>query len=196
MKFNVVCWQLDILGRRLSGVKRKWPYWIELCIGLHCDWWMLTGLERQKWRDYCGYEQRLTWCWTEKAAPWMSQQLGLLLFHIACMVWGIELCWCWQCLLTVGGNLLPHIVTAWDVTSVAWCYRQTQDVLHSAECHTATLLNIRMTVDSKWLHCVIVQRKLLQSLLEVWCLQHYLTACLDCWTGASDKCVRWYCASC
>jgi len=34
---------------------------------------------------------------------------------------------------TVGGNLLPHIVTPLDVTTVSWCCRQTQDVLHPAE---------------------------------------------------------------
>jgi len=48
-------------------------------------------------------------------------------------------CWCWQCLLTVGGNLLPHIVTSLDVTTVAWCCRQTQDVLHPAECPPAAV---------------------------------------------------------
>ena len=50
------------------------------------------------------------------------------------MVLVIALCWCWQCLLTVCGNLLPHIVTPLDVTIVAWCCRQTQDVLQPAEC--------------------------------------------------------------
>jgi len=47
----------------------------------------------------------------------VSQQLGLLVFRIAGMVLCIALCWCWQCLLTVGGNLLPHTVTPWDVTT-------------------------------------------------------------------------------
>jgi hypothetical protein len=58
----------------------------------------------------------------------------LLVFYIACVVLGIALCWCWQCLLTVGGNLLPHIATPLDVTTLAWCCRQTQDVLHPADC--------------------------------------------------------------
>jgi hypothetical protein len=35
--------------------------------------------------------------------------------------------------------LLPHIVTPLDVTTVAWCCRQTEDVLHPAECHTTAL---------------------------------------------------------
>jgi len=70
----------------------------------------------------------------QEAAPWMSQQPGLLALHIVCGVLCIALCWCWQCLLTVGGNLLPHTVTPLDVTTVAWCCRQTQDVLHLAEC--------------------------------------------------------------
>jgi len=100
---------------------------------------MLAGLERRQWGDYCDYEQRLPWCWTEEAASWISQQLGLLVFHIACMVLCIALCWCWQCLLTVGGNLLPHIVTLLAVTTVAWCCRQTQDVLHPVECLPAAI---------------------------------------------------------
>jgi len=80
---------------------------------------MLADLERHQRKDCYGFEQRLTCCWTEEAAPWISQQLGLLVFHIAAMVLCIALCWCWQCLLTVGGNLLPHIVTPLDVTTVA-----------------------------------------------------------------------------
>jgi len=94
---------------------------------------MLAGLERHEWRDCCGCEQRLIWCWTEKAGPWISQQLRFLVLHIAGVVLGIALCWCWQCLLTVGGNLLPHIVTPLEVTIVAWCCRETQDFLHPAE---------------------------------------------------------------
>ena len=34
-----------------------------------------------------------------------------------CTVLCVALCWCWQCLLTVGGNLLPHTVTPLDVTT-------------------------------------------------------------------------------
>ena len=95
---------------------------------------ILAGLERHQRGDCCGCEQRLPLCWTEGAAPWISQQLGLLVFHIAGMVFGIAVCGCWQCLLTVGGKLLPHTVTPLDVTTVAWCCRQTQEVLHLAEC--------------------------------------------------------------
>jgi len=60
-------------------------------------------------------------------------------FHIACMVLGIALCWYWQCLLTVGGNLLPHILTILEVTTVTWYCRHTQDVLHPAEWPPETL---------------------------------------------------------
>ena len=44
---------------------------------------------------------------------------------------------CHHCgmVLTIGGNLLPHTVTTLDVTTVAWCCRQTQYLLHPAECH-------------------------------------------------------------
>jgi len=59
---------------------------------------------------------------------------GIVGISHCCMVLGFALCWCCQCLLTVGGNLLPHILTPLDVTTVAWCCRQTQDVLHPAEC--------------------------------------------------------------
>ena len=123
---------------------------------------MLAGLERQQGRVCCGYEQRLPWCWTEEAAPWISQQLGLLVFHIACMVLCIALCWCWQCLLTVGGNLLPHTVTPLDVTTVAWCCRQTQVFIHfrkSSKCSA----KFQVTVESKRLHCLTLYRKFLQS---------------------------------
>ena len=95
---------------------------------------MLADLKRHQRIDCCCYEQRLPWCWTEEAEPLISQELGLLAFHFAGMVLGIALCWCWQCLLTVGGNWLQHIVTPLDVTTVVWCCRQTHDVLHPAEC--------------------------------------------------------------
>ena len=96
---------------------------------------MLAGLDRHQRWVCCGCIQRLPWCWTEEAAPWKSQQLAqLLILHIVGTVSCIALCWCWQYLLMVGGNLLSHIVTPLDVTTVAWCCRQTQDVLHTAEC--------------------------------------------------------------
>ena len=174
MKYAVVCWQLDILGRRLSGVSRKLQYWIELYVGLHYDYCMLAGLERQQWRHYCDYKQRLPWCWTEEAAAWISQQLGLLVFRIVGMVLCIALCWCWQCLLMVGGNLLPHTVTLLDVITVAWCCRQTQDVLHPAECPPGALQTSQLQWTaivftdcySSWSSCSLFT--------EDWCLQHYL----------------------
>jgi len=114
-------------------------------------------------RDCCCYEQRLPWWWTEEAAPWISQQLGLSVFHIAGVVLGIALYWCWQCLLTVGGNLLLYIVTTLDVTTVAWCCRQTENVLHPAKCSPTALANIRVIVDSKCLHYLISRMKFQQS---------------------------------
>ena len=83
----------------------------------HYDCCMLAGLQRHQRRDCNGYEQRLSWCWTEEAAPWITQQLGLLSFRIAGVVLCIAVCWCWQCLLTVGGKWLPHTVTQLDVTT-------------------------------------------------------------------------------
>ena len=88
--------------------------------------------------------------------------MGLLVFHIVCMILSIALCWCWQSLLTVGGNLLPHIETALDITTVAWCCRKTKDILHPAECPQGHA-NFAVTVDSKCLHCLISCRKLQQS---------------------------------
>jgi len=49
------------------------------------DCCMLAGLERHQRLGCCSCEQKLPWCWTEEAALWISQQLGLLLLHIA--VW-------------------------------------------------------------------------------------------------------------
>ena len=132
---------------------------------------MLAGLERHQRIDCCGYEQRVLWCWTEEAAPWISQQLLLLVFHIACMVLGTALCWCWQCLLTVGGNLLPHTVTPFDVTTVAWCCRQTPDVLHPAECPPAALQSSQWqwtaSVFTTW-HCTGSYSSLKVSVLSCW----------------------------
>ena len=86
-------------------------------------------------------DNRLLWLWTKAAMmlDWGSSTLDITRAGIGgvsycCMVLCIALCWCWQCLLTVGGNLLPHNVTALDVTTVPWCCRQTQDLLHPAEC--------------------------------------------------------------
>ena len=84
---------------------------MELYIAWRYDFCMLAGLESHHRRYCCGYVQCLPWCCTEEVAPWISQQMGLLIFHIACVVLGITMCWCCQCLLTVGGNLLPHTVT-------------------------------------------------------------------------------------
>jgi hypothetical protein len=108
---------------------------------------------RSNWTDYCvtwllyngrpgqTSEKRLLWLWRKTAMllDWGSGTLDitlllLLVFHFSCGFLGIALCWCWQCLLTVGGNLLPRIVTPLDVITVAWCFRQTQDILDSTEC--------------------------------------------------------------
>jgi hypothetical protein len=120
------------------------------------------------------------------------------LFHIACMVSGIALCWCWQCLLTVGGNLLPHMVTPFDVTTVSWCFRQTQDVLYPAECKPAL-----QTSEWQWTagvfttwHCTGRYSSLKVSVFSNWrlllgitlfhCLPHCVAAELWCYL----KCVK------
>jgi len=151
---------MDNFNRNSERVSGRSLYWIycKSCKIMLC--YILAGLERHQRGDCCGCEQRLPLCWTEGAAPWISQQLGMLVLHIAGTVMVIALCWCWQCLLTVRGNLLPLISTPLDVTIVAWCCRQTQDVLHPAECPPAALQHIIVTVTSKCLHYLTLHRKL------------------------------------
>ena len=74
---------------------------------------MFAGLERHQRIDCCGCEQIPPWCCTDESELSISQRLELMVNHVACMVLSIALCWCWQCLLAVGGNLLPH--TTWHV---------------------------------------------------------------------------------
>ena len=145
-------------------------------------------------------EKRHLWLWTKAAMllDWGSSTLGITTDGIVgishcCMVWVIALCWCWQCLLMVDGNLLPHIVTPLDVTTVAWCCRQTQDVLHPAECPTAALQTSQWqwtaSVCTTW-HCTGRYSSLFTADK---CFEHYLTVCLDCWADITGKCVRCYC---
>jgi len=108
------------------------------------------------------------------------------------MVLCIALCWYWQCLLTVDGNVLLHIVTPLDVITVARCCRQTQDVLHPAGCPPAAL----QTSEWQWTasdftvyYCTRRNSRLLTA--DKW-RQHYLTLCLSCWTRVPDQFVSWY----
>jgi hypothetical protein len=78
------------------------------------------------------------------------------------MVLVIALFWCWSCLLAAGGNLLPHIVTPLDITTVVWCFRQTQVVIHCRKPLKCTA-KFPVTVDSKCLHYLTLHRKFLQS---------------------------------
>ena len=153
---------------------------------------MLAGLKGHQTRNCCGCEQRLPWSWTEEAAPRTSQQLGLLAFQIACMVLGIALCWCWQCLLTVGGNLLPHIITHLGVTTVAWCCRHNRNVLHPAECSLGTL----QISEWRWSAGVFTSRHCVGSFNHLFtaknCLQHNLTLWFGSWTVVHGKCLNWY----
>jgi len=80
---------------------------------------MFADLNRYEITVCFVYEQSVPLCRNEEAAPWILRQLGLLAYQTVCMVLGTEFCSCWQCLLTVGGNLLPRIVTPFDVTTVA-----------------------------------------------------------------------------
>jgi len=87
-------------GQESRQVKSKWLYWIhcKLCdifialcwqpwrdnteetavaVNKSCHFYcsMLAAMERQHWRDCCGCEQKLPWCWTEEAGTWISQPL-------------------------------------------------------------------------------------------------------------------------
>ena len=153
----------------------------------HCYCCTLAGLDRHQRRDCCCCEQRLPWCWAEKAAPWISQQLGLLVFHIVGTVLVIALCLCWQCLLTVGGNCMPHIITPLDVIIMVLCSRQTQDVLHPAECLPGTLKmsewQWRASVFIRW-HCTGSSSS---PFTDDFCLHRNLTLWFPCWLNISDK---------
>jgi hypothetical protein len=132
--------------------------------------------------------------WTKAAMmlDWGSSTLDTTTAGIShcCMVLRIALCWCWQWLLKVGGNILPHIVTPLDVTTVAWRCRQTQDVLHPAQCPPAALQTSQWqwtaSVFTTW-YCVgSCNRRLTADK----CFEHNLTLGFGCWTG-----YRWYSAS-
>jgi len=134
---TAVCRQLDTLGRglRMSAASDRTEYTTN-CMTLLL---LYVGRHGETQKNCCYCEQMLPWRWTEDAASWISQSLGLLVFRIDCEFLAVAPFCYWQCLLTVGGNLLPHTVTPLDVTTVAWCCRQTQDFLQSAESPTAAL---------------------------------------------------------
>ena len=99
---------------------------------------------------------------------------------------------CHHCgmVLTVGGNLLPHTVTTLDVTTVAWCCRQTQDVLHPAECPPAALQT------SQWQWTARELTGISSSLFtDEFCLQHNLLFWFGCWSYVTDRFLNWYCPS-
>jgi len=129
---------------------------------------------------------RLPWCWTEEEAPWISQQLGFLVFHIPGTVMGIALCWSCRCLRKVGGNLLPHIVRALDVTTVVLCCRQAQDRSTPHRMLTASL----QTSEWQWIasvfttwHCTGRYNNLCTADK---CLLHNLALWLGCWSGVTS----------
>jgi len=98
-------------------------------------------------------------CHFEEGASWISQQLGLFVFHIVGMVFGIELRWCWQCLLTRWEHSATYCnsIRFWHD---AVDRPRTFYTLQNARQDTA---NIRVTVDSTCLHCLISCRKLQKS---------------------------------
>ena len=108
---------------------------------------------------------------------------GIVGISIAGMVLCIALCWCWQCLLTVGGNLLPHIVAPLDATTVAWCCRQTQDLLHPTEWPPGTL----QISQSQWTEIVITTWHCIGESCSVFTADKSLHACCLYWTGVTDN---------
>ena len=100
-------------------------------------------------------DTRLLQLWTKAAMmlDWGSSTLDITTAGIVgvsywCTVLCVALCWCSQCLLTVGGNWLLHTVTPLDVSTVVWCCRQTQDVLHRAECPRSLVQQCKHQSDS------------------------------------------------
>jgi hypothetical protein len=82
------------------------------------------------------------------------------------VVLGIAQCWYQQCLLTLGGNLLPHTVTALDVGMMLQ-----RDPVQSTPCRmpSKNTANITVTVDSKCLHCLTLYLSSCSLFTEDWC---------------------------
>ena len=150
---------------------------------------MLAGLERHKRLDCCSCKQRLPWCWTEEAAPWISQELGLLVFHIAlqfCIVLVLAV-------LTDGRwKLAVTYCNTIRCQHMAQCCRQTGDFVHPAECRPAAL----QTSMWQWTasvftpsHCTACCNSLFT---EVRFTQYNVTSWFSCWTAIADKCITWY----
>jgi len=132
-------------------------------------------------------DNRLLWLWTKAAMKLDrgSSTLGITtvrIVRISHCLYGlcVALCWCWECLLTVGGNLLLHIVTPLDVTTVTWCCRQTQDVLHPAEWPPRTLQSSVWQRTASVFTTAYSKGNSFSLCAEDWCLQHYMTLWLDC----------------
>ena len=75
-------------------------------------------MKRHQTTDCCCCEQKLPWWWTEETEFCGITRAGIDGISCCCVVLCIALCLCWQCILMVSGNLLPHIVTPWDVTTL------------------------------------------------------------------------------
>jgi hypothetical protein len=139
----------------------------------------------------------LLWTKATTMLDWGSSSLdittaGIVGLSYCCMVLGIVLCWCCHCLLTVGGNWLPHAVTPLDVTTVVWCCGETKDVVLTAECYPAAL----QTSEWQWTARVNTVWQGTESSGSPFsankCYQHNLTLWFGCWTGETDKCFYWY----
>ena len=150
-----------------------------------CD--IMIAVCWQEWRDI-REEMLLLWAKAVMMLDWGSSTLdittaGIVGISYCCTVLCIALCWCWQCLLTVGANLLPYILTPLVVTTVPWCCRQTQDVLHPAECQPAAL----QTSESQWKECVITKWICTGGSCSVFTADKCLHACCLYWTGITDS---------
>ena len=106
-------------------------------------------------------EKRLLWLWTKAAMmlDWESSTFGISTAGI------VDISHCWNIYGNFSVvNLAVLTDDRWKMAAtycntirchhIAWCCRQTQDVLHPAECQPAALKHITVTVDSKCLHYV------------------------------------------
>jgi len=144
-------------------------------------------------------KSRLLQLWTkaDMMLDWGSSTLdittaGIVGTAYCCVVLCIALCWCWQCLLTVGGNWLPHTVTPLDVTTwhnAADSLGTFHTLLNAHKQHS----NITVTVNSRCLQSLTLRIKFQQFVYCKECFQHYLTLWFGSWTAVHGKCLIWYC---
>ena len=110
----------------------------------------------------------LPWCWADEAVPWISHGIFFFWYFILLVRF-----WVLHC-VDVGSAYVLHLA------------ERPPRVVQTSEWQWTA------SVFTTW-HCT----GSCSSLFTVHkCFQRYLTACFVRWTGVTDRCVRWYSASC